>query len=496
MTRVDAIDKAAGGYVRLRFVRAISASLIVALSLGFVLWFLSWKADALGHTTLDQFAQNVGLAVAAFLTGLVSYFVPAAVVVIVTGALIDLLHRRLIGAALLGFSLWVLFYATTTTLAALLVFGGMSIEISSGPMTVAQATRFGFLGIFAGLIAYELARHAWWQLTASAEGFCAVRGWRPPPWRLLTTLRRHLGLPGFISYVGRKRVLVTFLYLGVAALNLGFLMAFTIPMALRPGFEHEQRGPEDIEPYAGLAVMASLLLLNLCGAGAILTRRADARTTKLYQGVREWDARAPIVFLRAFDQDDERLRAWSGDAFARWPAGVGRSRTLDEILLENGSPYGPVIAIGDPRDPTPPLGAARVFVQSRDEAWKDVVSDLVHASQAVVMCPNDTEGVQWELDLLTQEHGRLRVIFLASPELTPDRSLALFERVAPPGAGALALKPKQIPIAAFDQPGLGWRVLTAKRLSVETYTTALNIGLQALFGQAGEPLTRPKAERR
>ena len=118
------------------------------------------------------------------------------------------------------------------------------------------------------------------------------------------------------------------------------------------------------------------------------------------------------------------------------------------------------------------------------------------SSQAVVMCPNDTEGVQWELDLLTQEHGRLRVIFLASPELTPDRSLALFERVAPPGAGALALKPKQIPIAAFDQPGLGWRVLTAKRLSVETYTTALNIGLQALFGQAGEPLTRPKAERR
>jgi hypothetical protein len=88
------------------------------------------------------------------------------------------------------------------------------------------------------------------------------------------------------------------------------------------------------------------------------------------------------------------------------------------------------------------------------------------------------------------------VIFLASPELTPDRSLALFKRLAPSSAGVLDLKPKQIPIAAFDQPGVGWRMLTAKRLSVDTYTAALNIGLQALFGQTGAPLTLPKAERR
>jgi hypothetical protein len=362
-------------------------------------------------------------------------------------------------------------------------------------MTVAEAIRFGFLGLFAGLIAYELARHAWWQLTTGAEGFSAVRGWRPPPWRLFTVLRRHLGLPSFISYVGRKRAIVSLLYLGVAILNLGLLMAFAIPMALKPGFEHEPRDPQAINPYVGLAVMTSLLLLNLFGAGSILGRGADGRTTKLYQGVREWDVREPIVFLRAFDQDDERLRAVSGDAFARWPAGVGRRRTLDEILLEHGSPYGPVIAIGDPRDPTPPLGAARVFVQSRDEAWKNVVSDLVRASKAIVMCPNDTEGVQWELDLLAKEGGRSQVIFLASPELSPDRSAALFGRLAPSGAVSLNLEPEQKPIAAFIQPGLGWRVITAKRLSVETYTAALNIGLQALFGREGVPLKRPKIAR-
>src|SRR5262249_17930339 len=146
------------------------------------------------------------------------------------------------------------------------------------------------------------------------------------------------------------------------------------------------------------------------------------------------------------------------------------------------------IAIGDPRDPTPPLGAARVFVPGEGTGWQDVVRGLAAASLAVVMCPNKGEGVQWELDLIAQAQGRLRVIFLASPDLDRDANLALFQRLVP---SMPDIKLKQAPIAAYQEGG-GWHVLTARRFSVESFTAALNAALQAQFGMQGTPLVKSR----
>ena len=266
----------------------------------------------------------------------------------------------------------------------------------------------------------------------------------------------------------------------MATLNLGLLMLLALPLMMLSG-------NKDANEPVTFGVLGGLLLLNLLGAGNLLARMADRRATSLYQSVREWDDRAPILFLRAFDQDHARLKATGGDPFARWPAGVGRSRTLDEVLLEHASPYGPVVAIGDPRDPTPPLGAARVFVPEEGAGWQDVVRGLASASKVVIMCPNRGEGVQWELDLIAQAGERLRTIILASPELDRAATIAMFARLAP---DMPAIAERQHPIAAFAQDG-EWRVLTARRLSVDSYTTALNTALQALLGLTGEPLRQP-----
>src|SRR5262249_30807473 len=155
--------------------------------------------------------------------------------------------------------------------------------------------------------------------------------------------------------------------------------------------------------------------------------------TRLYQQTREWDARSPIVFLRAFNQDAARLRTRSVDPFVRLPAACGASRTIDELLLENASPYGPVIAIGDPRDPGPPPAAARLFVPGEGTEWRQVVRSLLDASNAVVMCPSPTEGVKWELDLIASAIGRLNVIFIANPTQSREETVALFRRISPSG---------------------------------------------------------------
>lgn len=465
MATMRSIDKAASGYIRHRFVRALSASAVVAVVFGMTVFAVSILARV--GPLDDMFVRyELGLL-------LVVVMMPLATLLMVAlfGALIELLHRRILALVMLVTSLGVFLLSAILSVGVLVA--AVAPASSEVPMPAHLFTGAVFFFVTA-IVAYELIRHAWWQLLVSKESFVAIRGWRPRPWRLLTSLRRHIGLPGYLSSVGRRRAMLSVLCIGVAILNLGLVMMMAMPLSV----DVARRMPEST---VVVFVMGALLFLNLIGAGAWLAKIADRRAAKLYQNVSEWDVRAPIVFLRAFDQDAEPLRPRSADPFARWPAGVGRVRTLDEILLEHGSPYGPVIAIGDPRHPTPPLGAARVFVEGGGDKWQDVVRGLASASRAVIMCPNHSEGVQWELDLIAEGRGQLQTIFLASPELERDATLDLFNRLVP---GMPEIPVKQWPIGAYAQRG-EWCVLTARHLSVESYTAALNTALQALFGLAG-----------
>lgn len=468
MIKVDSIDGAAVGFVRHRFVRALNASLVVAIVFGVL---------ALGVSTAGIGEMAI---VAALLLALLMMTIVALI-----GVAIDLLHRRLVGLVMLLSSgaLTVFFVWVVIGAARALITGDLP-SLPDRTLSPTAIAALGALGVIGALTNYQCAWHGLWQLTVGGSRYRAARGWRPPVWRLLTTFQRHLGLPAFLAHIGAGRLGASLLYFLVAILNIGLLLAPLIAFLLIT----PQRAENWFDPQALLIGAGVLLALNLIGAGALVSKLADGRTTKVYQAVREWDARAPIVFLRAFDQDSHKLRTRGGDVFARWAAGIGKQRTLDEILLEHASPYGPLIAIGDPRDPTPPLGAARVFVPGQGAGWQDVVRGLVDASKAVVICPNHGEGVKWELDLLADGRARLNVIYLASPELSRADALALFQQIVP---SMPEIKRTQWPLAAYQRDG-GWRVLTSRRVSVDAAATALNFALQALLGMKGETLRRTR----
>ena len=473
ITTVSSIDNAANAYVRHRFVRAFGASYMV-LFVACVFVGIAIGCGTLFATGDAAKIVMLPLGVAVALLLVVAFFFALGA----AGALADAVHRRVSGGLLAALGAYVIFACCGMMFLSWQRFIGADLSI---PLD--DVLWYAIAGVLGVAVGYQVARHGWWQLSASRADFLAVRGWRAPPWRVLTTFRRQLGLPAFLSYVGKKSWPATALYFAVALLNVGLIMLLMLPFMFG-SFTAE----DDPLMVAGvLIVVCGLLAANIFGAGNIVARRADARATALYQNVREWDARTPIVFLRSFNQDDDRMTVTGGDAFARWPAGISRSRTLDELLLEHGSPYGPVIAIGDPRDPVPPLGAARVFVPERGNGWQDVVRGLVDASKCVVMCPNTGRGVQWELDLIASGASRFNVIFLASPELTRADTLALFGRLVP---NLPAIASDQTPIAAYAEQGREWRVLTGKTLTLNAYTAALNAALQALCGLEGAALAK------
>jgi hypothetical protein len=362
-------------------------------------------------------------------------------------------------------------------------------QAAKGELTLWETLALAVLTALCAVAAYEGLGWAWWQARVAEEGYLAARGWRVPRWRLFSTFRRMLGVPAFISNFGRDRLALTVSYFVVVLFNTGIAAVFAVPFLL---FALGSAGLDPAITKGMIVALGLLLAFNVLGANRGLAALADKRATRQYQSVREWDARPPLLFLRSFDQDDERLPASTRNPLLKLPAGVSAGRTLDEILLEHGSPYGPVLAIGNPRDPIPPLGAARIFVPGAGAAWQDVVMSLVEASKAVVVCPSDTEGVRWELGLVGRDHIRGRVIYLANPELPVETTLRLFSLIVP-GARAVALPPGQSPLATFPDGAGGWRMLTTSRPPcVQTYTIALNIALQAIFGLNGVPLQRPQ----
>lgn len=482
------VDHASGGFLRHRFMRALGASwnvIVVFGMLALILWaFFQDNSD---------YAELGPAAILAFPIVVVMFIFPIIVTAGASGSLTDAIHRRLVALFALIVSALVIVGGPVASIGAAGELLGLTppSQTDGEVMTPLQNWVLVAVLVVSTLVALEAFGWAWWQLTTSKEGFMAARGWRPPIWALFSSYRRHLGLPPFIAQFARGRISLTFLYFIVALLNTGLILAMSIPILLF--MDAEDR--EGFGFFLTIGVMLVLIVLNLLGVGNFFDRIADARATQLYQRVRDWDARAPIVFLRAFDQDDAKLPAMTRDPFVKMPAGVGAAKTLDEILLEHASPYGPVIAIGDPRDPTPPLGAARVFAPGDDSNWQTIVAQLVGAAKAVVMCPTTSAGVRWELELLSRTGAEQRTIFLANPEIAESETEAVFATLFV-GEAFPQMKRGQTPIAAYQDAKRGWRLLTAKRRNVQTYTIALNIALQAMHGSQGVPVVKPKRRRK
>jgi hypothetical protein len=486
MAVCTSIDAGASGFLRHRFVRALSAGALAVLLVGWIalaVWaFILVRSQY--ESALRYWGSIGAIALISVIVSLLG--------VSVLSAIVSLLHRRLVAFVVLLFvAIWLLFWVQSLAEIIIVWFG-----IEGLPPTMVDGGIDGtdpiFLPIGAAYavasiaLAIELGLQALWQLVVGTRNFRAARGWRPPAWHIVSTFRRSTGLPSFLAQFARGRLGLSLLFFAVSVINAVIVIAMAAPFFI------ERPSKINAEQIGALGFVGVLLLLNIAGVGRWLSRFAEARTTALYQRVREWDDRPPIVFLRAFTQDDDRVPAIALDPLVKFPAGVGNPRSLDEMLLEHGSPYGPVIAIGDPRDPTPPLGAARIFVQGDGNEWQGVVKGLAEAAKAVVMCPTTSQGVKWELALVASHSIEPKTIYIANPELTHEQSADLFTSLAP--QHDLVLSRGQTPIAAYIDPEDGWRVLTARRRSVQTYTVGLNYALQRLFGEEGVALKRTRTK--
>ena len=177
---------------------------------------------------------------------------------------------------------------------------------------------------------------------------------------------------------------------------------------------------------AGLLIAFVLirLLLRLARACRLKARRLTLRTAA---DVLEGDTRAPVLFLRSFEAEQVPLKGARVRWFLRAFDPGSEHGTLEEMIVQNLTYIGPVVAIADPSRAETPVGAAR-WRLDHDE-WQRFVEQQITAAGLIVIGLAQSAGLRWEVEAVRRIPGaRDKAIFVCPPE--SSQSADVLTRIA------------------------------------------------------------------
>lgn len=154
--------------------------------------------------------------------------------------------------------------------------------------------------------------------------------------------------------------------------------------------------------------------MAVAGAATILLARVPLALARRFALARPDPASTyEIVFLRSFQDDGLKIRA-RGDS-----RGIVDRLTMqhrhgyEHLLVASARPFGPVVAIGQPGERVPPIGAFRRYYE--DDEWQGAVQQMLRGARFVVLSVGDTPSVGWEISKV-RDLGLLdRTVFVVPP---------------------------------------------------------------------------------
>lgn len=272
------------------------------------------------------------------------------------------------------------------------------------------------------------------------------------------------------------RALVGLSIAGIAVVVVAALAIMASPDAP----DGAQADNETAEAILGAGLFVLPLFGLLLDAGRRLSQPSAARLL-------EDDNRAPVLLLRSFSDDAATIS--SRNALRRFLyLGLYGKVRLESAIADELARLGPFIAVGQPGERLPALGAARAYLDDAD--WQTQVIDWIGAARLIVMVGGTTPWVGWELSQVAAA-GRLdRLLVLLPP--TSDAAEAearwavLRERLDGPDAsrwaGLPAAPPAEGAIAVYSARRGGVRVLTSARPRQADYELAVRLAVTEILG--------------
>lgn len=217
------------------------------------------------------------------------------------------------------------------------------------------------------------------------------------------------------------------------------------------------------------------------------------------------DPRKPVVYIRSFRDDAKLLNShesidiWVSRVFIPVFSIKSREETLADCLSE----IGPVVAIGNPREELPELGAARMYF--RDDEWQQKILAFMQRARLVVLLGGPTKNLWWEIEqaLKVLSPEKLICVVPNSKERNGQNFLKDFAaKIGHPNAAAFLDSPKKGAkkwlhqygrIIYFDKNWLPLsspiQVLSPRMFfynkSINQFEPALRVALQPVFKHLG-----------
>jgi hypothetical protein len=268
-----------------------------------------------------------------------------------------------------------------------------------------------------------------------------------PAWQVSGFFSRFWGFPALYRFARRSRLRHAAIVSLAVMAALFFSFATMVPFVLTNSmydFEGIQRQcPGDAAcmialswktlrdfPFPFVVAFAFVLL----GSGAQRLLRRLLRFS--LDALQEVDSRPPVLFLRAFKDDQVPLKPARLSLFGRVLELGRRPNSLDQLLLEEATPIGPVVGLGNPDDKRPPYGAARGYFDHM--TWQEAVADLANNAILIVICIDDSAGIWWEVEHLVGRRHLHKTLFVLHPRYAgASENAAILQRIAEQGSLAL-----------------------------------------------------------
>jgi hypothetical protein len=212
------------------------------------------------------------------------------------------------------------------------------------------------------------------------------------------------------------------------------------------------------------------------------------------------DPRAPVLYLRSFQDDSEMLGMDAGvdapsaklkksgalaQVWRRFNTSTGGR--LEEVLAKEVSGVGPFVAIGAPTETLPELGAARAYFGN--DTWQSAIIRWVDLAGLIIKVIGPTKWIRWELDTIIERDALSKLIVLMPPGWPDDRAARwqnVISALQPTrwGSSLAMVDPETvIAIGFFDDGGLSI-VTGGKRRQID-YLLAFRLVLYQLKKSAG-----------
>jgi hypothetical protein len=119
------------------------------------------------------------------------------------------------------------------------------------------------------------------------------------------------------------------------------------------------------------------------------------------------DQRAPVLYLRSFDDDLRNEHVAKTASIVPFPT---LERHAEQILAEHFVHIGPPVAIGRPGEVLPEIGFARLYAEEDD--WQRTVGELIERASIILLGAGHSAALMWEAEQVFRRAAHERVILL------------------------------------------------------------------------------------